>query len=258
MGIRPGGMVSQHAKSTVTQTQNVTQSNNNEQLSAVAYASDGGTATAYQFSEQSNSNSQVGTATAANRIEPSCSENNIDQIAEAEVEQNQIVEQLNVSQQSEANAEASGEEPEATATQLNYQTNNNLQIGTAEAENICGDTVGITNCKDVPKQDAVFNQMKTEKGHVFNDEAVISLNGIKVTVSVDEDKRKLNIQVEKNGMIALNEFKQVSSKVKGLKTESTPTANKIVIATEEDKICLEIELTKTGEIFVNGEKISAV
>ncbi len=66
MGVRPETVISQHAKASVNQSQNVSQSNTSEQVLAQAVAEDGGTATAIQISDQENENLQEGSAEAEN------------------------------------------------------------------------------------------------------------------------------------------------------------------------------------------------
>lgn len=151
----------QRASSEVVQFQDVEQLNVNAQNGSVAVSIDGGDARAIQEGYQSNDNEQVGVSAAENR-DRSASFRDVDvtmifanetgaqtftgwttgddgarggaQSADARVDQYQDVEQLNYNDQSLAFAVAIGGS-EATAMQANYQSNNNTQIGVADAGN---------------------------------------------------------------------------------------------------------------------------
>ncbi|WP_254524714.1 hypothetical protein [Natrinema caseinilyticum] len=155
---------SQSAEATVTQQQDVEQANINEQDGAVAIAvGEGSTATAIQFTDQSNLNEQIASASASNllasspgmsvatagdvsgeilsqNVEPTQPDkkdkkDGIEQTATAGVAQEQGVEQLNVNLQNSALAIAQNDS-EATAVQLAYQTNYNAQVAYATALNV--------------------------------------------------------------------------------------------------------------------------
>jgi hypothetical protein len=147
----------QQASAVVSQVQRVGQENINLQNAAMAVAIDDSDATARQESYQGNFNAQVASAEAVNVDEGVCNlrgvvsgtdaygdeswaiaydNGNGDtvQIADAEVDQLQFVEQLNINEQHAAVAFAT-DCGEAVAEHLNYQLNENVQLGEATAAN---------------------------------------------------------------------------------------------------------------------------
>ncbi|MHC3437076.1 PGF-CTERM sorting domain-containing protein [Natrialbaceae archaeon A-gly3] len=156
-----GISVSQEATAMVAQAQEVNQANVNEQT-ALAFAENNSEATAFQLSQQSNVNLQEGYASAMNVFAGDVADEkdkkdkkhdkhkkgapgdgvDADQDAEANVFQNQDVNQFNVNEQS-AVAIAVGEGSTATAVQMAEQTNLNEQVGTAEAANILMQQAGM-------------------------------------------------------------------------------------------------------------------
>lgn len=167
-----GEFSDQSAQASVEQGQATDQMNVNEQDGAVAIAvGNNSTATAIQFTEQTNFNEQIGEADAANIIagmpgmnvatagftgdngvvqtestlEGLHGDKDADkdhkkgsdeiQTATTEVTQEQGVEQMNVNLQNTAFAYATNSS-NATALQLSYQQNINAQVGFAEALNV--------------------------------------------------------------------------------------------------------------------------
>ncbi len=159
-----GPSASQSAEASVTQQQDVEQANVNEQDGAVAIAvGEGSTATAIQFTDQSNLNEQIASASASNLLASSPGMNvatagdvsgevlsqkdgmtkpdkkskkdGVEQTATAGVAQEQGVEQMNINLQNNAIAIAQ-DSSEATAVQLAYQTNYNAQVAYASALNV--------------------------------------------------------------------------------------------------------------------------
>ncbi|SEO19637.1 hypothetical protein SAMN04487948_10125 [Halogranum amylolyticum] len=148
----------QAAAATVEQLQAVSQLNANEQNLAVAVAVDDSTATATQTSYQGNFNAQIAEATALNVDAGQSKMSKVvtgkdvkgddtwavaydkgnsqttQQTAAADITQMQFVEQLNVNEQIAAIAVAIGE-GDATAEQVNYQVNQNVQQAQATAGN---------------------------------------------------------------------------------------------------------------------------
>ncbi|WP_242695529.1 hypothetical protein [Halomontanus rarus] len=169
-----GDSGTQYAEASVEQAQNVSQTNINEQGAAVAIAvGEDSTATAIQVTDQTNLNTQYGSADAANVIGQlggmnavsavtdgesdvltTDSETNSDthdrkakkkkdtdgdsdadsQYAEVEVTQYQSVEQVNINMQNMAIAIAT-DGSEASAVQMSTQENYNVQVGSANATN---------------------------------------------------------------------------------------------------------------------------
>ncbi|PGF18355.1 hypothetical protein CP556_13705 [Natrinema sp. CBA1119] len=159
-----GPSAGQSADSLLTQQQDVEQANVNEQRGAVAIAvGEGSTATAIQFTDQSNLNTQLGSADASNLLASSVgmnvatagdvgsdvlstetetkkpdkkgSDDGAEQTATAGVAQEQGVEQRNINLQNSAMAIAQNGS-EAVAIQMAYQQNYNAQIGYADALNV--------------------------------------------------------------------------------------------------------------------------
>jgi len=158
-----GPSADQDADALLTQQQDVEQANVNEQRGAVAIAvGQNSTATAIQFTDQSNLNTQLGSASATNLLASSAGMNVAtagevgddvlstetemakpdkktkdggEQTATAGVAQEQGVEQRNINLQNSAMAIAQNGS-EATAIQLAYQQNYNAQIGYADALNV--------------------------------------------------------------------------------------------------------------------------
>jgi hypothetical protein len=151
----------QQASAVVSQVQRVGQENINLQNAAMAVAIDDSDATARQESYQGNFNAQVASAEAVNVDEGVCNlrgvvsgsdaygdeswaiaydNGNGDtvQIADAEVDQLQFVEQLNINEQHAAVAFAT-DCGEAVAEQLNYQLNENVQLAESTAANEAAD-----------------------------------------------------------------------------------------------------------------------
>ncbi|OLZ40312.1 hypothetical protein A6E15_04635 [Natrinema saccharevitans] len=157
----------QSASASLDQSQDVAQQNVNEQGGAVAIAiGENSTATAIQFTDQSNLNEQFGSATASNLMASSLGMNvatagdvsgevlstetdthgpdkkdknddlnDTEQTATAAVAQEQEVEQRNINLQNTAMALAQNGS-EATAIQLAYQQNYNAQLAYADALNV--------------------------------------------------------------------------------------------------------------------------
>lgn len=148
----------QEASADVTQVQSVGQENISLQNAAIAVGLDDSNATARQESYQANFNAQVASAEGLNIKDSNCSatavlngedangdeswaiayENGEDgatqQVATAEVNQLQFVEQLNINEQQGAIAYAS-DSCDAVAEQLNFQLNRNVQVAEAGAVN---------------------------------------------------------------------------------------------------------------------------
>ncbi|MFU8867043.1 hypothetical protein [Natronococcus sp.] len=146
----------QGASATIEQVQRVGQENINLQNAAIALAKKDSDATARQVSYQGNFNAQAASAEALNVSDGRCSactvlngaaanddgswalsyENGDSEVgleaAAAEIEQYQFVEQVNVNEQFSAIAYAT-HSGEATAEQLNYQANQNVQLTEARA-----------------------------------------------------------------------------------------------------------------------------
>ncbi|NUC73648.1 hypothetical protein HTZ84_15280 [Haloterrigena sp. SYSU A558-1] len=148
----------QAASADVTQVQSVGQENINLQNAAVAVGIDDSQATARQESYQGNFNAQVASAEALNVDKSHRSTNAVvtgtdrsgdgswavaydtgngessQQVAEVDIDQLQLVEQLNVNEQFGAVAYAT-DCGDAVAEQLNYQVNENVQLTEARASN---------------------------------------------------------------------------------------------------------------------------
>ncbi|WP_226479943.1 hypothetical protein [Natrinema amylolyticum] len=153
----------QGASALLEQSQDVDQTNVNEQGGAVAIAiGENSTATAIQFTDQSNLNEQIGSASASNLMASAAgmnvatagdvdsqtlstetevhkpdkkSDDGAEQTATAGVAQDQEVEQRNINLQNSALAIAQNNS-ESTAIQLAYQQNYNAQVGYADALNV--------------------------------------------------------------------------------------------------------------------------
>ncbi|ELY81159.1 hypothetical protein [Natrinema pallidum] len=161
-----GSSTGQDADALLEQSQDVVQENVNEQGGAVAIAiGENSTATAIQFTDQSNLNEQIGSADASNLMATATGMNvatagNVsgdilstetdvgepdkedkkdgidgEQVATAGVAQEQAVEQRNINLQNTALAIAQNGS-ESTAIQLAYQQNYNAQVGYADAINV--------------------------------------------------------------------------------------------------------------------------
>ncbi|ELY87026.1 hypothetical protein [Natrinema altunense] len=161
-----GSSTGQDADALLEQSQDVVQENVNEQGGAVAIAiGENSTATAIQFTDQSNLNEQIGSADASNLMATATGMNvatagNVsgdilstetqvsepdkedkkdgidgEQVATAGVAQEQEVEQRNINLQNTALAIAQNGS-ESTAVQLAYQQNYNAQVGYADAINV--------------------------------------------------------------------------------------------------------------------------
>ncbi len=187
--------VSGAAASGVYQDQDVEQTNVNEQGHAVAIAvGENSTATAVQLTEQTNVNLQYGTAEAVNVLSAMAGMNTAtaggddspittfgeegdsgndekkqkkkekghdgsgEQVAEAQVTQYQNATQINVNLQSTAVAIATNDS-DATAVQVAYQENVNMQIGYSEAVN------------------AYLDGGYAQDGLVYSDQTAVTIDG---------------------------------------------------------------------------------
>ncbi|ELY56519.1 hypothetical protein C491_13307 [Natronococcus amylolyticus DSM 10524] len=148
---------SQDASADITQVQRVGQENISLQNAAIALATKKSNATARQVSYQGNFNAQVASAEALNVSNGHCDACSVlsgtdangdeswalayengdttEQTAAAEINQLQFVNQLNVNEQFTAIAFAA-DCGKATAEQLNYQSNRNIQLTEATAVNV--------------------------------------------------------------------------------------------------------------------------
>ncbi|WP_306058686.1 hypothetical protein [Natronococcus wangiae] len=163
----------QEAEAAVTQAQEVSQANVNEQSTAFALAANNSEATALQQTEQSNHNLQEGAANASNvylgdgefsdKPKKGASGPDGSQSSTAIVEQAQDVEQANVNEQGAAVAIAVGEDSTATAIQITEQTNINEQLGSAEAVNVLAEMPGM-NVASSGHGDVVSTQGSTTGG----------------------------------------------------------------------------------------------
>ncbi|QFU84388.1 serine-rich family protein [Natronorubrum aibiense] len=148
----------QEESANITQVQSVGQENISLQNAAIAVGTDDSTATARQESYQANLNAQVASVEALNVQDSHCSatvvvsgkDTNGDkswaiayengdnetaqQMATAEINQLQFIEQLNVNEQNGAIAYAANSD-DAVAEQLNYQLNKNVQVAETSAVN---------------------------------------------------------------------------------------------------------------------------
>ncbi|WP_227377106.1 hypothetical protein [Haladaptatus halobius] len=153
----------QNASANITQYQNVSQQNINIQNAAVAIAVDHSDATATQVSYQANFNAQIAEANAVKvdieegSYQATAVMNGTDmkgddswavsydvgdeqvneQHAAANITQVQYVEQLNVNEQYSAIAYAANDDS-ASASQVNYQVNENVQVAESNATNTDG------------------------------------------------------------------------------------------------------------------------
>ncbi|WP_293032711.1 hypothetical protein [Natronococcus sp.] len=173
----------QDASADITQVQRVGQENISLQHAAIALATKKSDATARQVSYQGNFNAQVASAEALNVSDGHCGGSAVlhgtdangdeswalayengdttEQTAAAEIDQLQFVNQLNVNEQFTAIAFAA-DCGEATAEQLNYQANENVQLAEARAVNV-GDGDGDGERED-EKKDKKDEAKKDEKG----------------------------------------------------------------------------------------------
>ncbi|WIV67890.1 PGF-CTERM sorting domain-containing protein [Natrialbaceae archaeon AArc-T1-2] len=177
--------VTQAAEAAVSQTQDVSQANVNQNTTAFALAENESTANALQQTQQSNLNLQEGSANATNVYASDLEDGETDrydehkkgdddrpnaqQSADADVEQIQEVDQVN-SFDGSAVAIAVGEDSVATAAQIAEQSNLNEQIGTAEAMNVLMDAAGMNVATantdggtDVVDQDSTEYPKPTDK-----------------------------------------------------------------------------------------------
>ncbi|NKE34988.1 hypothetical protein GWG54_03985 [Natronococcus sp. JC468] len=160
----------QDASAEISQVQRVGQENISLQNAAIALGVEESYATARQVSYQGNFNAQVASAEGLNVEDGHCSARSVlngsdargdnswalayengdtdEQTAAAEIEQLQFVEQLNVNEQHTAIAFAA-DCGKATAEQLSYQANQNVQLAEARAVNE-GDG-GDDECEDEKK-----------------------------------------------------------------------------------------------------------
>lgn len=179
----------QESVSTVSQYQNVSQENVNEQNLALAVALNNSSATSLQSSYQYNENAQVGTANATSATVDSRTMSMVIAGAEltdrpgwaidyddgsgettaqrawADLEQSQSVEQLNFNQQSAAVSLAT-DGGTSSSFQISEQTNENLQNGSADAGNVgvvdpCADKKGAEKKKCEKKHDKKKHDKKS-------------------------------------------------------------------------------------------------
>lgn len=165
----------QEASADITQVQSVGQENISLQNAAIAVGLDESNATARQESYQANFNAQVASAEGLNVDDSHCSATAVvngedtngdeswalayengenesaQQVAAAEIDQLQFVEQLNVNEQQGAIAYAT-DDGDAVAEQLNFQLNRNVQVAEASAVSEgSGDKKDKTKGKDDKK-----------------------------------------------------------------------------------------------------------
>ncbi|MFC4881907.1 MULTISPECIES: hypothetical protein [Natrialbaceae] len=207
---------SQEAQAAVTQAQNVSQANVNEQSTAFALAANDSEATALQQTAQSNYNLQDGAANASNvylgdgkfsdKPKKGTSGADASQSASSVVEQGQDVEQVNVNEQGAAVAIAIGENSTATAIQITEQTNINEQLGSAEAVNVLASMPGMNVASAGNGGDVVSTQGSTTGG----DDTKADKNGIsqEATSEVTQGQavEQLNVNLQNTAMaIATND-----------------------------------------------------
>ncbi|WP_207587798.1 hypothetical protein [Halomontanus rarus] len=209
----------QYAEASVEQAQNVSQTNINEQGAAVAIAiGEDSTATAIQVTDQTNLNTQYGSADAANVIGQLGGMNAVSavtdgesdvlttdsetkphthdkkakkkgdddgdaQYSEASVTQYQSVEQVNINMQNMAVAIAT-DGSEASAVQMSTQENYNAQVGAASAANVAGDGI---------------------EGEVYTDRTTLTVGGDNVT-----DNQRFSFDYDGNSE-QLNDVDQYTS-----------------------------------------------
>ena len=209
----------QNASSKVVQFQNVSQMNVKNRGGAVAISIDGGHAKALQQSFQSNSNSQVGVSNASNQNAQQDSQSatfhNVDvtiifagqdnshhfdgwtvqqgkqssqQTANAKVDQYQNVSQKNYNSQSLAFAVAT-EGSHATAVQQSFQSNNNSQVGIANASNVAGQSANSAGSQS-SQQNASANVTQEQNVTQQN----INKQGVAVALAIGPDSQATAIQ----------------------------------------------------------------
>lgn len=287
--------VNQAASATVTQEQNVEQQNTSTQGTAVATAINGGCALAVQYSSQSNSNTQEGTAEASNQADntnnggpayhleclpscPCCCD--INQSAEASVSQAQQVSQSNINEQTTVVATADGEDSEAIAAQVNRQTNDNSQVGQASAMNSYGDgepsngnsTIAVKAEQSDGSEPVVQVKENKETTDAVEkkDKKDEILTALKKEVSNVIDKTmKIMLKVDKkSSVIEVNADENANVTVSKTKNELPDTGDVDVNAVQKGKgnvtvtisqngKNLEIKADENGSIYVNGEKINS-
>ncbi|WP_458205623.1 hypothetical protein [Haladaptatus sp. NG-SE-30] len=175
------GQSNQVASADITQVQRVGQENINMQNAAVAVALQDSEATATQASYQANFNAQVAEATAVNvdnSHHEACKvmsgtdakgdgswavayDEGTQQTASVDITQTQVIQQLNVNEQFSAVAFAVNH-GNATAEQLNYQVNENIQAAEVTAVNESGSENGE---KDHEGKKGHHHGKKKKKGH---------------------------------------------------------------------------------------------
>lgn len=209
----------QTAEATVSQAQQVRQANINQNVTALAYAENGSSATAVQVTQQSNVNLQEGSANATNILATDLDEDmdlkekhkksndalRAQQTANATIQQSQEIQQVNVYEQGAAVAIAVGENASATAIQVTDQLNLNEQLGTAEAINVMMESAGmnvatasIDGTTDVVTQEGADYPTKDKKGDKDHDNEVDQTAEATVTQyqSVEQVNINLNSSAE--------------------------------------------------------------
>lgn len=250
----------QFADATVEQSQEVDQANVNEQTAAVAIAvGENATATAVQFTEQSNLNAQLGTAEAINALDATSGMNvatagaaadeivsqetetvdghdkkkksgddggddGAEQRSDAEVTQYQSAEQLNVNMQSSAIAIATNGS-EAAAVQLAYQQNYNAQAGYADAVTVGGSSHG----------GAVYTEETsvTLAGESAND-SLVTFDVAGENYQTNDVDQQANAQIEQAQFVAQENFNEQQGAVAVADGEGE-TASAVQLSMQENE-----------------------
>lgn len=285
--------ITQEATASVTQEQTTAQQNTNAQEYAIAVALNGACALAVQYSSQSNSCSQDGTAEAENEVNNTADdvqENDIEclpalnccccdttQSATATVDQAQSASQANINAQTAAVAVADGEGSEAIAAQVSEQTNNTTQAAEAEAENSAGccdcmDGNGNTDLAVKAEQNDTGNpvvqikenketgDMKEKKEDVYkalkNQVADTLDKALKIALKVDKTNRTIEIKADENGAEIVSEDMDTAPADADvdIKAAQKGKGNVNVTISQNGK-SMEIKADENGVVYVNGEKI---
>lgn len=283
--------ITQAATASVSQEQSVAQQNTNAQEYAIAVALDGACALAVQYSNQTNSNIQQGSAEAENEVDntangdlensiqclPSCNCccPDITQSATATVDQAQTVSQANVNAQTAAIAVADGEGSEAIAAQVSEQTNTSSQVGQATAENSVGDNDAANSNSNVAvrldqndasepvvqvKENKETGDIKDKKEGVYKAlkeqvEGILD-KAMKIALKVDKNSGTIEINADENGAVTVEEKSAAASDAANvdIKTAQKGKGNVTVTISQNEKN-MEIKTDANGDIYVNGEKI---
>ncbi|WP_031514697.1 hypothetical protein [Desulfofalx alkaliphila] len=244
-----------------SQEQSVDQFNYSNQLAAVAISAAGGNARAVQNSIQENANYQKAVLNAENINGICYLGNQVNQNANAEINQNQTTNQEQRICQCAALALAFFEGSQAVARQSNEQDNFNKQNGECSSGNTNNNDLGGSTSTQLEanNNDNKPNDTITVCKDIRSTGGTASLDPFRILVTLKQNGETIGIEADETGKVKMNGIEEAQNNLERLKERAENTnlnsaVDMYININYRDEI-LEIRSDEQGRIFINGREV---